>query len=57
MTANVAKIPHPARGEDLVPGTVLAPLGGIDPGRYRLGCGGGFFEILAGSERHWRVSQ
>ncbi len=37
-------IPYPADGEVLVPDVVIAPLVGFDPGCYRLGYGGGFFD-------------
>ena len=32
------------KGETVLPDIVIAPLVGVDPGRYRLGYGGGFFD-------------
>jgi 5-formyltetrahydrofolate cyclo-ligase len=44
MTHGVWKIPIPAEGPEVTPGVVIAPLVGHDPGCYRLGYGGGFFD-------------
>jgi len=44
MTHGVWKIPIPAEGPEVMPGVVIAPLVGHDPGCYRLGYGGGFFD-------------
>jgi 5,10-methenyltetrahydrofolate synthetase len=49
-------IPIPAEGEDVVPDVVIAPLVGFDPGCYRLGHGGGFFDrTLASLARRPRI--
>lgn len=44
MTHGVWKIPIPAEGPEVTPDVVIAPLVGHDPGCYRLGYGGGFFD-------------
>ena len=44
MERGVWIIPIPADGEELVPEIAIAPLVGVDPARYRLGYGGGFFD-------------
>ncbi|MGD1877636.1 MAG: 5-formyltetrahydrofolate cyclo-ligase [Kiloniellaceae bacterium] len=44
MTQGVWKIPIPAEGPEVIPDVVIAPLVGHDPGGYRLGYGGGFFD-------------
>jgi 5,10-methenyltetrahydrofolate synthetase len=44
LTPGVWNIPVPADGEEVVPDVVIAPLVGFDPGCYRLGHGGGFFD-------------
>jgi 5,10-methenyltetrahydrofolate synthetase len=44
MTHGVWNIPIPAEGPEVTPGVVIAPLVGHDPGCYRLGYGGGFFD-------------
>ncbi len=44
MARGLWKIPFPAEGAEVVPTTVLAPVVGFDPGCYRLGYGGGFFD-------------
>lgn len=44
MTHGVWKIPIPAEGPEVLPDVVIAPLVGHDPGCYRLGYGGGFFD-------------
>jgi 5,10-methenyltetrahydrofolate synthetase len=44
LARGVWNIPIPADGELVVPDVVIAPLVGFDPGFYRLGYGGGFFD-------------
>ncbi len=44
LEKGVWNIPIPAKGEPVVPDVVIAPVVGFDPGRYRLGYGGGFFD-------------
>ncbi|WP_336490838.1 5-formyltetrahydrofolate cyclo-ligase [Methylobacterium nigriterrae] len=44
MTKGVWNIPIPAGGEPVSPDVLLAPLVGFDPGSYRLGYGGGFYD-------------
>lgn len=45
MERGVWNIPIPAAdAPEVTPGIVLAPLVGVDPDRYRLGYGGGFFD-------------
>lgn len=44
MTRGVWNIPIPADGATLTPNVVIAPLVGVDPGCFRLGYGGGFFD-------------
>lgn len=44
LEKGVWNIPIPARGEPVIPDIVIAPVVGFDPGRYRLGYGGGFFD-------------
>jgi 5-formyltetrahydrofolate cyclo-ligase len=44
MARGLWNIPYPADGETLMPNIVIAPVVGFDPGRYRLGYGGGFFD-------------
>lgn len=44
LERGVWNIPVPAHGETVVPDVVIAPLVGVDPGNYRLGYGGGFFD-------------
>lgn len=56
LTPGVWNIPVPAEGEDVVPDVVIAPLVGFDPGCYRLGHGGGFFDrTLASLARRPRI--
>jgi 5,10-methenyltetrahydrofolate synthetase len=56
LTPGVWKIPVPATGEEVVPDVVIAPLVGFDPGCYRLGHGGGFFDrTLASLARRPRI--
>jgi len=52
LERGVWNIPVPADGREAVPDIVIAPLVGFDPGCYRLGYGGGFFDrTLAALER------
>lgn len=44
LVRGVWDIPIPADGEAVVPDIVIAPLVGFDPGFYRLGYGGGYFD-------------
>ncbi|HUF87461.1 MAG TPA: 5-formyltetrahydrofolate cyclo-ligase [Thermohalobaculum sp.] len=44
MERGVWNIPVPAEGPEVVPDVVVAPLVGYDPGCYRLGYGGGFYD-------------
>lgn len=44
LEKGVWNIPIPASGEPVIPDVVIAPVVGFDPGRYRLGYGGGFFD-------------
>ncbi len=44
LEKGVWNIPIPAAAHPVVPDVVIAPLVGVDPGNYRLGYGGGFFD-------------
>ncbi|GLS32174.1 5,10-methenyltetrahydrofolate synthetase [Mesorhizobium albiziae] len=44
LEKGVWNIPVPAEGQPVQPTVVIAPLVGFDPGKYRLGYGGGFFD-------------
>jgi 5-formyltetrahydrofolate cyclo-ligase len=44
LEKGVWNIPVPAEGPPVIPDIVIAPLVGVDPGNYRLGYGGGFFD-------------
>ncbi len=44
MERGVWNIPIPAEGPEITPDVVVAPLVGCDPGCYRLGYGGGFYD-------------
>jgi len=44
MARGVWNIPTPAEGAEIAPDVVIAPLVGFDPGCYRLGYGGGFYD-------------
>ena len=44
LEKGVWNIPIPAEGEPVLPDIVISPIVGIDPGNYRLGYGGGFFD-------------
>ncbi|QIE54924.1 5-formyltetrahydrofolate cyclo-ligase [Pikeienuella piscinae] len=56
MTRGVWNIPIPAEGPEVTPDIVISPVVGFDPGRYRLGYGGGFYDrTLAGMAEKPRV--
>lgn len=44
LEKGVWNIPIPAEGPAVLPDIVVSPLVGVDPQRYRLGYGGGFFD-------------
>ncbi len=44
LEKGVWNIPIPAQGEPVLPDVVIAPVVGVDPDKYRLGYGGGFFD-------------
>lgn len=44
LEKGVWNIPIPAEGDPVLPDIVISPIVGIDPGQYRLGYGGGFFD-------------
>lgn len=44
LAKGVYDIPYPAAGEAVVPDVALVPMNGFDPGGFRLGYGGGFFD-------------
>jgi len=44
LEKGVWNIPIPAAGDPVLPDIVISPIVGIDPGKYRLGYGGGFFD-------------
>ncbi len=44
LEKGVWNIPIPAKGDPIIPDIVISPLVGVDPGNYRLGYGGGFFD-------------
>ena len=44
LERGVWNIPFPADGEVVIPTVVIAPLVGFDPGSFRLGYGGGYFD-------------
>ena len=44
MERGLWDIPIPATATEVVPRTLIAPIVGFDPARYRLGYGGGFFD-------------
>ena len=44
LEKGVWNIPIPAEGEPVLPDIVISPLVGVDPCRFRLGYGGGFFD-------------
>jgi 5-formyltetrahydrofolate cyclo-ligase len=44
LEKGVWNIPIPAGGPAILPDIVVSPLVGVDPQRYRLGYGGGFFD-------------
>ncbi|MFV0473774.1 MAG: 5-formyltetrahydrofolate cyclo-ligase [Pikeienuella sp.] len=52
MARGVWNIPIPAEGPEVAPDIVISPVVGFDPGRYRLGYGGGFYDrTLAAAAR------
>lgn len=44
LERGVWNIPVPVSGKEVVPDVVIAPVVGFDPGCYRLGYGGGFYD-------------
>ena len=44
LEKGVWNIPIPAQGDPVLPDIVISPIVGIDPGNYRLGYGGGFYD-------------
>jgi len=44
LERGVFNIPFPADGEEVTPTVTISPLVGFDPGCYRLGYGGGFYD-------------
>ncbi|TIR24228.1 MAG: 5-formyltetrahydrofolate cyclo-ligase [Mesorhizobium sp.] len=44
LEKGVWNIPIPAEGDPVLPDIVISPIVGIDPGKYRLGYGGGFYD-------------
>lgn len=44
MTTGIWSIPVPAEGSHVLPDIVVAPVVGFDPGCFRLGYGGGFYD-------------
>ncbi|TIT49612.1 MAG: 5-formyltetrahydrofolate cyclo-ligase, partial [Mesorhizobium sp.] len=44
LEKGVWNIPIPAEGDPVLPDIVISPIVGIDPGQFRLGYGGGFFD-------------
>jgi 5-formyltetrahydrofolate cyclo-ligase len=44
LARGVWNIPIPVEGAEVLPDIVIAPVVGFDPGAYRLGYGGGFFD-------------
>lgn len=44
MERGVWNIPVPADGPEIAPDVTIAPLVGVDSGRFRLGYGGGFYD-------------
>ena len=44
LAKGVWNIPIPESGGPVLPDVVIAPIVGIDPGNFRLGYGGGFFD-------------
>ena len=53
MERGVWNIPIPAEGDSITPNIVISPLVGYDPGCFRLGYGGGFYDrtLAAMAER------
>jgi 5,10-methenyltetrahydrofolate synthetase len=44
LEKGVWNIPIPAEGDPILPDIVISPVVGVDPNRYRLGYGGGFYD-------------
>ncbi|MER8476820.1 5-formyltetrahydrofolate cyclo-ligase [Mesorhizobium sp. M1163] len=44
LEKGVWNIPIPAEGDPVLPDILISPIVGIDPGQFRLGYGGGFFD-------------
>ncbi|MER9564797.1 5-formyltetrahydrofolate cyclo-ligase [Mesorhizobium sp. M0571] len=44
LEKGIWNIPIPAEGDPMLPDIVISPIVGIDPGQFRLGYGGGFFD-------------
>jgi 5,10-methenyltetrahydrofolate synthetase len=44
LEKGVWNIPIPAEGDPVLPDIVISPVVGVDPNRYRLGYGGGFYD-------------
>jgi len=44
LEKGVWNIPVPAEGDPVLPDIVVSPVVGVDPNRYRLGYGGGFYD-------------
>jgi 5-formyltetrahydrofolate cyclo-ligase len=49
MTRGFWNIPVPEAAEPLLPDVVIVPLVGLDDGRYRLGNGGGYYDMTLAS--------
>ena len=49
MESGVWKIPHPASGPPVTPSALLIPLVGFDDEGYRLGYGGGYYDMTVAS--------
>jgi 5,10-methenyltetrahydrofolate synthetase len=52
LEKGVWNIPIPAEGDPVFPDVVIAPIVGVDPGNYRLGYGGGFFDRTLAAMPH-----
>lgn len=44
LARGIWNIPYPVDGDVVVPNVVISPLVGFDPGNFRLGYGGGYFD-------------
>jgi 5-formyltetrahydrofolate cyclo-ligase len=49
MESGVWNIPHPAAGPSVTPSALLIPLVGFDDEGYRLGYGGGYYDVTVAS--------